>query len=82
MIKSINVLFVFIILFLFSLTAKAQPLTAQLYFCEKYQDGIEIGVNTTFTTGWVVIMLDLRSSNNIIGVNKVFIKITKLADKN
>lgn len=59
----------------------AQPLTPQLYFCEKYSDGIEFGVNTTFATGNVVIMLDLRPINKIIGVNKVFIKITKLADK-
>jgi hypothetical protein len=59
----------------------AQPVSPQLYFCELYQDGIEIGVSSTFTTGCVTIMLDLRPSNKIIGVNKVFIKITKVADK-
>jgi hypothetical protein len=59
----------------------AQPVSSQLYFCEIYSDGIEIGVSSTFTTGCVTVMLDLRPVNKIINVNKVYLKITKIADK-
>lgn len=74
---SLTILF-FISVFL---NLNAQPINSQLYFCEKYSDGIEIGVSNTFTTGWITVMLDLRPANKIIGVNKVYVKITKVADK-
>lgn len=75
-----NLFFLFSFFFV-SISSNAQPISPQLYFCELYQDGIEIGVSSTFTTGCVTIMLDLRPVNKTIGVNKVFIKITKVADK-
>lgn len=74
-------LFFIILIFFVSINLIAQPVSPQLYFCEMYADGIEIGVSTTFTTGCVTIMLDLRPINKTIGMNKVFIKITKIADK-
>jgi hypothetical protein len=76
-------IFSLIILLLISIfqNSEAQPVSPQLYFCEQYLDGIEIGVSSTFTTGCITIVLDLRPSNEIVNVNKVYIKITKVADK-
>ncbi len=73
--------FILFLLFIFKTNVEAQPVSPQLYFCENYEDGIEIGVSSSFTTGKITVMLDLRPENRIIGVNKVFIKITKVADK-
>jgi|WetSurMetagenome_2_1015567.scaffolds.fasta_scaffold65969_2 hypothetical protein len=80
--KSAFYLFIFSLFFLSFTNSNAQPLSSQLYFCEQYKDGIEIGVSSTFTTGRITVMLDLRPVNKTVGVNKVFIKITKVADKN
>jgi len=80
--KSAFYLLIFSLFFLSFENSNAQPVSSQLYFCEQYKDGIEIGVNSTFTTGRITVMLDLRPVNKTVGVNKVFIKITKVADKN
>jgi hypothetical protein len=75
--------YLLIVLLFFSIFSNlyAQSSSAQLYFCEQYKDGKEIGVGTTFTSGWITVMLDLRPINMKINTDKVFIKITKVADK-
>lgn len=51
-----------------------------LYFCEKYENGREIGISDKFTTGWLTVMLDLRESGESIGVSSVDILIIKIND--
>jgi hypothetical protein len=75
-IKFIAVFFIVIFCGL-SLSADAQTLKGELYFCEDYVDGKEIGVSDKFTTGWLTVMVRTEEP---IGVDKTDIVLCVVKD--
>lgn len=72
-----NFLFITCSIFIFILgfVNKSFSQEAKLYFCEDYDNGNEINVNTKFTTGWLTVMVDLRDAGEVLGVDNVNIVI-------
>ena len=54
----------------------------ELYFCEEYRNGKEIGVSNVFTTGWLTVMVDLRISNRTFETGKIDLRISRIKDEN
>ena len=50
----------------------------ELYFCEDYKNGKEIGVSDRFTTGWLTVMVRTAKP---IGVGKVELRLAKVKDE-
>lgn len=76
--KNYWIAFFFICSFIFSSLTYAQ--NNLLYFCEKYEDSLEIGVSDKFTLGWLTVIVDLRETGDTIGVSDVELVILKIAD--
>jgi hypothetical protein len=51
----------------------------ELYFCEDYKNGKEIGVSNRFSTGWLTVMVE-TGKENPFGVGKVELRLAKIKD--
>jgi hypothetical protein len=49
----------------------------ELYFCEDYKNGKEIGVSERFTPGWLTVMV---RTDKPLGVGKVELRMAKIKD--
>ncbi len=71
-----------VLLFLSGIASNAKAQNGpELYFCEQYKDGEEIGVSSRFTPGWLTVMIDLRLSNRTFGTGKVKLQLSKIKNE-
>lgn len=63
-------------------TDEDNKIKPKLYFCETYDtEKGEIGVSNKFTTGYLTVMVDYRTSKQKIGLKDVYIRIAKIKDE-